>query len=129
MKTKNKPNVGEPNAVEILDEISHQAALHEALHGKSTAEDRKWSRELGDVLEVRLAELRRNLTPPDAPVEKAPPIPASLLKLGRDALLARIAAVTQAMGGTVQYAHRNLKGLSVNDLRRLLATIDPNCNQ
>lgn len=121
MKTKNKPN-----AIEILDEISHQAALHEAEHGKSSAEDRKWSRELGEMLEVRLAELRRNLTPADAPTEKAPPIPSSLLKLGRDAIVARIAALTQAMGGTVQYAHRNLKGLSVDDLRRLLATLDPN---
>jgi hypothetical protein len=114
-----------PNAVEILEELSHQAALHDAKHGKSTAEDRLWSRQLGEALEVRLAELRRNLTPDDAPPEKAAPIPKSLFALGRDALIARIAAVTNAMGGTVQYAHRNLKGLSDDDLRLLLATIDP----
>lgn len=120
MNKKNKPN-----AVEILDELSHQAAMHEARHGKSTPDDRKWSRELGQMLEVRLAELRRNLTPAEAPTEKAPPIPKSLYALARDALIARITEVTRAMGGTIQYAHRNLTGLSDDDLRRLLATIDP----
>jgi len=114
-----------PNAVDILDEITHQAALYEAQHGKSTPEDRKWARAVGAQLEARVAELRRNLTPADAPIEKAPPIPTSLFALTRDALIARITEVTQAMGGTVQYAHRNLKGLSDDDLRRLLATIDP----
>ena len=114
-----------PNAVDILDEINHQAALYEAHHGKSTPEDRKWACAVGAQLEARVAELRRNLTPADAPIEKAPPLPKSLFALTRDALIARITEVTRAMGGTVQYAHRNLKGLSDDDLRRLLATIDP----
>jgi hypothetical protein len=120
---KTKPT--KPGSLDVLDELSHHAALHEARRGESTAADRAWSREVGDLLEARLAELRRRLTPEDAPPEQAPPIPRRLFELGRDALLARITAITSAMGGTVQYAHRNLKGLSDDDLRRLLATLDP----
>jgi hypothetical protein len=120
MNNKNKPN-----ALDVVEEIWHQAALYEAQHGKSTAEDRKWAREVGQMLEARVAELRRNLTPADAPIEKAPPIPKSVYALVRDDLIARITAITSAMGGAVQYAHRNLKGLSDDDLRRLLVTLDP----
>jgi len=74
-----------PSALDILDEISHQAALAEAENGKSSVEDRRWSRELGLKLDVRLAELRRNLTPIDAPTEKAKPLRASTLSMTRDA--------------------------------------------
>lgn len=109
----------------ILDEISHQAALAAVEQRKSTASDRKWSRELGATLETRLAELRRNLTPADAPVEKASPIRPRTLAMTRAAVTEAITRLTQAMGGAVQYAHRNLKGLSDDDLRRLYDTIDP----
>ncbi|MEJ7597428.1 MAG: hypothetical protein WKG01_05920 [Kofleriaceae bacterium] len=109
----------------MLDEISYQAALAEAERGKSTREDDSWSRQLGEMLDVRVAELRRNLLPAPAPIEKARPIRKSLLVLGRDALVERITELTQRMGGAVQYAHRDLRGLSDDDLRRLLDMIDP----
>jgi hypothetical protein len=43
----------------------------------------------------------------------------------RDALIAGITGFTQARGGAVQFAHRNLTRLSDDDLRRLYALLDP----
>ena len=39
-------------------------------------------------------------------------------------LIAKISAITQSMGGALQYAHRDLSGLSDDDLRRLLDLIE-----
>ncbi len=120
----NKPK---PNAVEILDEISHHAAQAavERRRGKSTARDRQWSRELGAKLDARLAELRRNLIPADPPIEQAKPIRASTLAMVRDAVLEGIRRFTGATGGRVQFAYRNLRRLSDDDLRRIYDTLDP----
>ena len=114
-----------PNDLDILDEVSHQAALADAEHGRSSADDQKWSRALGTVMEARLAELRRNLTPAEAPTERAKPIRPSLLAMARDALIEAINRITQVRGGAVQYAHRELRGLTDDDLRRLLDTLEP----
>jgi hypothetical protein len=111
------------NSVEMLEAISYQAALAEAEHGKSKPEDERWSRELGERLKARLAEMRRNLLPA-ATVETAKPICPSLMELARDVLIAKITAFTQSMGGAVQYAHRDLNGLSDDDLRRLLDLLE-----
>ena len=56
---------------------------------------------------------------------QAQPIRPSLLALGRDALLAKLDELIGRLGSSVQYAHRNLEGLSDDDLRRLLDTLDP----
>ena len=116
-----------PNAREILDEISHHAAQAavERRRGKSTERDRQWSRELGAKLDERLAELRRNLLPADPPIEYAKPIRPSTLAMVRDAVLEGIRRFTAATGGRVQFAYRNLKRLSDNDLRRIYETLDP----
>ncbi len=123
MNTNNKHK---PDILEVLDAISHEAAMVEAEHSKSTLEDRRWSRQVGETVKARLAEMRRNLTPAEAPTEKAKAIRPSLLALGRDALIAKITELTRTMGGAVQYAHRDLRGLSDDDLRRLLGIMDPN---
>ena len=106
---------------EILDELSYQAALAEADHGTSTRADDRWSRELGDQLQARLAQLRRNLLPASAPIQKAKPIRAKWLELARDQLLEALGALSVS---DVQYAHRDLQGLSDNDLRQLLDLLD-----
>jgi len=113
-----------PTTEQILDEVSYQAALAEAEHGASTREDDRASRELGDKLQARLAQLRRNLLPRSAPIQKAKPIRTKWLGLDRAALIARLTEMTQAMSGAVQYAHRDLQGLSDNDLRQLLDLLD-----
>ena len=112
------------SAEDILDDISYQAALAEAEDGKTTREDERWSRELGDKLQARVAELRRNLLPAAAPIQKAKPIRAKWLALARDEMIAKLTEITQAMSGAVQYAHRDLQGLSDNDLRQLLDLLD-----
>jgi len=111
--------------VEILDAIYEEAALEAAEHGKNTPEDRPWAREVGKRVQARLAELRRNLVPAAAPVAQAKPIRPSLLALGRDALVAKLDELIARLGTSVQYAHRNLEGLSDDDLRRLIDTLDP----
>ena len=111
--------------VEILDAIYQEAALEAAAEGKSTPEDREFARGVSKRVQARLAELRRNLVPAVAPVAKAAPIRPSLLALGRDALLAKLDELTRRLGSSVQYAHRNLEGLSDDDLRRLIDTLDP----
>lgn len=113
-----------PNADDVLDELSYQAALAEADHGSSAADDARWSRELDAKLQARLAELRRNLLPAAAPIQKAKPIRARWLALQRDALIAKLTEITQTMAGAVQYAHRDLQELSDNDLRQLLDLLD-----
>lgn len=118
-----------PDAAEVLDAISYQVALEDAENGTATADDKKWSKDLGLKIEARLAELRRNLTPADAPVERARPLRASTLAMARDFLMDAILKLTGSMGGQLQYAHRNLKKLSDDDLRRIYDTIDPSNRQ
>lgn len=117
---KNKPTPSE-----ILDEITHHAAEAAVAARKATKEDREWSRALGARLDARLAELRRNLTPADPPTEKAKQIRPSTLVMTRDAVIEAITRLTQSMGGAVQFAHRNLKQLSDDDLRRMYDLLDP----
>ena len=91
-----KHETPKPNAADVLDEILHQAAVAEAEDGKPTAAERQWSKELGIKLDARVAELRRNLTPADAPTERAKPLRASTLAMTRDVLLAAIEKLTLA---------------------------------
>lgn len=112
--------------LEILDAIYNDAALAEAESGAATAEDKKWAQGVRSNVQARLAEMRRSLTPAAAPARKAKPIRPSLLALGRDALVERLTQLTQRMGGAVQFAHRHLGGLSDDDLRRLIDTLEPN---
>ena len=114
-----------PSPEDVLDEILHHAAQGAVDRRKSTKRDHEWSRELGAQVEARLAELRRNLTPAESPAETAKPIRASTLAMTRDAVIEAIARLTQAMGGAVQFAHRNLTRLSDDDLRRLYDLLDP----
>lgn len=109
---------------DILEEIAYQTALAEEEEGKSTAEDERWSRALGQALEARLAQLRRNLLPATAPIKKAKPIRKKWLALKRDELLAAIAELSAAKTVAVQFAYRDLNGLSDDDLRRLLDLVD-----
>ncbi|HEY4177985.1 MAG TPA: hypothetical protein VGM90_14155 [Kofleriaceae bacterium] len=114
--------------IDILDAVYNDAALVEAESGKSTPEDQRWARDVRSSVQARLAEMRRNLTPATEAPKKAKPIRPSLLAVGRDALLEKLTQLTTTMGGGVQYAHRHLGGLSDDDLRRLIDTLDTNTN-
>jgi hypothetical protein len=109
----------------LLDWLYHEAALVEADEGMSSPADRRWARAMVGSIHERLAAMRRNLVPAAAPVVAARPVRAGLLAMGREALLAKLAAITAAMGDAVQYAHRDLAGLSDDDLRRVIDAVDP----
>ena len=103
-----KHETPKPNAADVLDEILHQAAVAEAEDVNPTAAERRWSKELGIKLDARVAELRRNLTPADAPTERAKPLRPSTLAMTRDVLLAAIEKLRSGMGGAVKYAHTEI---------------------
>jgi hypothetical protein len=109
---------------DAVDAILHDAALADAERGRSTPQQKRIALQVRGAVQVRLAELRRGLLPAVEPPVKARPIPPSLLVLGRDALVARLEALTRARGGAIQYAHRNLAGLSDDDLRRLIDLLE-----
>ena len=109
---------------DLLEEIAYQVALSDEENERSTSEDARWSRALGQQLEARLAQLRRNLLPAAVPVKKALPIRAKWLGLARDQLLALVAEIRAAKPDAVQFAYRDLNGLSDDDLRRLLDLLD-----
>ena len=114
--------------LETLDTILHEAALVEAERGTSTPAQRQIARQVRDAVDAQLAALRRKLLPDPDPPTKAPPIRPSLFALGREALVARLEELTRSRGGAVQYAHRELAGLSDDDLRRLIDLLEPNAD-
>ena len=115
--------------LDVVDAILHDAALVEAEQGKTTPAQKQIAKQVAAAAAARVAELRRALVPAADPPAKAKPIRASLLALGRDALIAKLDAIAKALAasgdGRVQYAHRNLDGLSDDDLRRLIDLLDP----
>jgi hypothetical protein len=113
-----------PTDDDILEEVAYQAALAEEEEGGNSPHDERWSRALGQNLEARLAQLRRNLLPATAPIKKAKPIRKKWLELARDQLLAALAELSAAKTVAVQFAYRDLNGLSDDDLRRLLDLLD-----
>ena len=117
--TLDKPDY---NPVAVLDAIMDCVALE---HAESTevftpSEDR-WARKLRQEVERGLAALRRQLTPSQARYKRLRPIPEELLKLERDALIARLTSLRQA--SSVRYAHQDLTGLTNDDLRQLIVAI------
>jgi len=113
-----------PHNLDTLDALYDELASFEADHGTTTPHGKQIARRVKTRVEARLAELRRNLLPPADPPMRLAPIRPSLLALGRDALLAKLEALTRTRGPAVQYAHCNRQGLSDDDLRRLIALLD-----
>lgn len=110
---------------DILDDVYFEAAVVESECPKPrTPEHRRWTRDVVESYRARIAELRRSRLPASVTPVKAKPIRASTLALGRDALLGRLAEILRTRSGEVRYAHRNLKGLSDDDLRRMLDLLE-----
>jgi hypothetical protein len=80
-------------------------------------------------VQARLAEMRRNLLPTTTAPKQAKPIRPSTLAKQRDELIELIGAITGRMGGAVQFAHRHLSGLSLNDLRRVYDALTPDITE
>lgn len=118
---------GDPGAldkpVDALDALYEDLAQYASEHGDATPRDREWAARMRARTMEKLAQHRRNLVPDVAPI-KARPIRGELLAMTRDALLARFDEISRRMGGAVQVAHRHLKDLSDDDLRRVLETLE-----
>jgi hypothetical protein len=111
-------------SIDILDAIYRDAALVEAEQGESTPEDRRWAKDFRARLQSRIAEERRALLPAATVPKKARPIRPSILAMTYDALLARIAVLTERLGDSVQFAHRHKTDLSIDDLRQILEALE-----
>ena len=110
--------------IDAIDALYEELALHAEEHGTSTPKDREWATQMRARTMQKLAALRRNLVPDVAPI-KPRPIRAEFLAMTRDALLARFEEISRRMGGGgVQVAHRHLKDLTDDDLRRVLETLE-----
>lgn len=114
------------NDLDKLDFLFHEVALVEAEHGISSREEVRQEREIHAGVHARIAEARRKLldglhTPEPRSLG---PIPRRLMEWTRDALLTRIATLAETFPGAVQYAHKDLSGLTDNDLRRLVQMLD-----
>lgn len=105
-------------AVALVDTIYADAARIEAETAPRTPEQMRWARGVAAHLRERIAERRRARLDAEPAPARPHPIAAALRALGRGELLARIAALASA--GQLQLAHRNLKVLSDDDLRRIL---------
>jgi hypothetical protein len=103
-----------------FDAVLHEAAVDAMDDGETSADDRRWARSLVASVHGQLAAMRRARLPAAPPIAKAKPSRPALAAMGREALLAKLGELTRALGGAVQYAHRDLAGLSDDDLRRLV---------
>jgi hypothetical protein len=100
----------------LLDDIAEQAVEDLA----PTADSIRWSRALGDQVRRELARMeRRGVRARTDVIRPSVAIPAEIQALDRDSMLARLECLRQ--GARVQYAHRDLSGLSDDELRRMLA--------
>lgn len=119
MTKDDKADCGTRDPVAIWEDILDLVAEDDAENGESTDEDREWSKSLDATVRARLAEMRRQLTPGDVPVQRGVTIPPEIEALDRQALVERLEMLRQ--GANVRYAHQELTGLSDNNLRIMLA--------
>lgn len=109
--------------IDALDAMYEDLARYAEEHGTDTPKDKAWASHMRARTMEKLAAMRRNLVPDVAPI-KPRAIRPELLAMTRDALLARFEEISRRMGGGVQVAHRHLKDLTDDDLRRVLETLE-----
>lgn len=109
--------------IDALEAIYEALALDAAEHDTDTPKDKAWAARMRARTMEQIAAHRRNLVPDVAPIKPRPIRPA-ILAMTRDALLARFEEISHRMGGAVQVAHRHLKDLTDDDLRRVLETLE-----
>jgi hypothetical protein len=121
MTQSNKPGKPMRDPIEIWDDLLDLAAEDDAETGVATEDDAQWAQRLHADIKARLAELRRQHTPADVPLKYGVTIPAEIQAMNRQMLVAHLERLRQ--DPDVRYAHRDLTGLSDNDLRQMLAIL------
>ena len=107
-----------------MDALLHDVAAQAAEDHVPTDEDRRWARGAMAKLQRQFAQPTpvRRATP--APAKRGVTIPAELLALDRETMLAKIEVLKRL--ANVNYQLDELKGLSAHDLRVMLAMmLDP----
>ena len=117
------------NEHDVLDHLTYEAGVADIDEELTAAADQRWAHDLVHSYQGPIAAARRALLPPDVRIEQAEPIRPSLLALTREALLARLAALSAAYGPNLQYAYRVLIRASDDDLRRLVQTLEPTADE
>lgn len=127
MESDEKPMKPPRTAAETLAVILAHVAEDEAEDTdevddtEPTEEEERWAREQHAKMQARIAEMRRQHTPSHTVLEHAVPISPAIRALTREELLAQLEVVSHSR--MVQYAHRNLTGLTDDDLRQMLAIL------
>lgn len=109
------------------DAVLHQSGLEAAERGESSAETQQWAKAACDGVQDQIAALRQRGTfsspgSSSAAAVRESPIPPEYQLLGRFELVAKLEALRNS--GLVSYAHFDSTGLSDDDLRRLVCTLE-----
>lgn len=112
-----------PDPEDVLDTIYDETGQVELERGKHSREQMRWAKGVVATLRERIAEKRRALVPDQVSRTKAKPISDAARALDRDGLIAKLTEFARR-GPNVQFAFRNLKGLSDDDLRRILDLLE-----
>jgi hypothetical protein len=121
MDTKNNGNRRGENTATLVDAGLVPGRQEDVDGAEFTPEENEWARNVRRSVEMRLAALRRQLTPEEPKRRRLAPIPEYLRALDRTALLARLEALRTRQN--VRYAHLDLTELTEEDLRQIVATI------
>lgn len=121
MSQQDKPRVVVRDPIAAWDDLIDLLADDDAETGEPSEEDQQWSQRMELGVKSRLAELRRKLTPTAVVIQRGVRIPEEIQALARPALVAKLEQLRK--GSNVRYAHRDLTGLSDNDLRTMLAIL------
>jgi hypothetical protein len=116
-------NVTETVTESALDAVLHHVALEAMEHDASTERHDRWANGLHQKMQSQIAALRHQRVPARAAISPIEQIPTDYQGLVRKSLLARIEALRHS--GSVRYAPLEVTRLSDDDLRRLLATLEP----
>jgi hypothetical protein len=127
MKMATGKKTGEPRGTTAQwDAVLHQSGLEAAERGDSSAETQQWAKDACDGVQDRIAALRRRGTFSSPGSSSVPAresqIPPEYQLLGRVELVAKLEALRNS--GLVSYAHFDSNGLSDDDLRRLVCTLE-----
>lgn len=106
----------------VLDAIMDHVAMERAESIEVfTPEEDRWARKLRQEVEIKLAELGRQLTPVQPRHKPLAPIPEELFALDRDALVIRLDTLRQELG--IRDAQQDLTGLTPDELRTMIAAL------
>lgn len=121
MTQSDKPGKPMRDPIAIWDDLLDLVAEDDAETGVASEDDAQWAQHLRGDVKARLAELRRQHTPAAVPLKYGVIIPAHIQAMDHNMLVAQLEILRQ--DPDVRYAHRDLTGLSDNDLRQMLAIL------